>query len=140
MWFLLWMACEPFPRDGEGTLERVRDGTLRAGNLGEAPWAEVEAQAVEELAETLGAEVEWTTDGDLLADLEDGHLDLVVGGLTEDTPWKERVGLTRPWLKGAPGKKDSRHVFAVRPGEHAWLVEVERWLDGHRERMKEQLD
>ena len=39
--------------------------------------------------------------------LKEGQLDLVVGGLTKQTPWKKEAALTRPYLRtrllvGAP--------------------------------------
>jgi hypothetical protein len=49
----------------------------------------------------LNAEVDWTVgpESEVLGALRKQELDLVVGGLTEDTPWKDRVALTRPYLE-----------------------------------------
>jgi polar amino acid transport system substrate-binding protein len=96
------------PRDPEGTLARVRGGTLRVGVSVRAPWARlengrpagVEPALVGELAQELGATTEWTvgSESELLTALERHELDAVAGGLTEDTPWKNRVGLTARYL------------------------------------------
>jgi polar amino acid transport system substrate-binding protein len=95
------------PRDPEGTLERVRGGTLRAGITASAPWTTleggrpggVEVELVERFAGELGARVEWMdgSEADLIAALEMRELDLVVGGLTADTPWQAGAAITRSY-------------------------------------------
>lgn len=99
-------ACD-LPRDPEETLERVRGGTLRVGVIENEPWTRVdgdevsgvEADLVREFAATLDADVAWVLAGpDALEALEHFELDLVVGGLDHRDPWKQRVGLTRPWF------------------------------------------
>jgi polar amino acid transport system substrate-binding protein len=69
---VLAAACD-LPRDPEGTLERVRGGTLRVGVAHNPPWASLpapgEAQGVEPrlvraLAAELGARVEWVAGGE----------------------------------------------------------------------------
>ncbi len=199
------VGCD-LPRDMDGTLERVTGGTLRVGVAGRSPWARmagehgegVEAALVRRAARSLDARVRWAAGhaDDLFAALERGHLDVVVGGLTEDTPWRDRVGLTRPyaevrllvagppWAHGveeldervvaveaplaaalverqggraAPpdspadlvalpdwrleGRDDlaptqvvlrvERHVMATAPGENAWLLWLDRFLQAH---------
>jgi polar amino acid transport system substrate-binding protein len=99
-------ACE-FPRDVEGTLDRVRGGTLRVGAIEGAPFivtdgeqvTGVEARLVEQLAGSLDADLEWVTgtSDDLLAALEHHSLDLVVGGLVSDDPWGSKVTFTLPY-------------------------------------------
>jgi polar amino acid transport system substrate-binding protein len=59
-------GCQ-FPRDPEGTLERVRGGTLRVGVLDDPPWVALsgaapmgaEADLVREFAGSIDADVEW---------------------------------------------------------------------------------
>ena len=108
---LLVLALLPagcgIPRDPEGTLERVRGGTLRAGITASAPWTTleggrpggVEVELVERFAGELGARVEWVdgSEADLMAALEMRELDLVVGGLTADTPWQAKAAITRSY-------------------------------------------
>jgi polar amino acid transport system substrate-binding protein len=103
---LLLAGCG-IPRDPEGTLERVRGRTLRAGITASAPWTTleggrpggVEVELVERFAEELGARVEWVdgSEADLIAALEMRELDLVVGGLTADTPWQAKAAITRSY-------------------------------------------
>jgi polar amino acid transport system substrate-binding protein len=95
------------PRDPESTLDRVRGGTLRAGITASEPWTTlvggrpggVEVELVERFAAELGATVEWVdgSEADLMAALEVRELDLVVGGLTADTPWQAKAAITRSY-------------------------------------------
>jgi polar amino acid transport system substrate-binding protein len=93
------------PRDPETTLDRVTGGTLRAGITASEPWTTleggrpggVEVELVERFARELGARVEWVdgSEADLIGALEVRELDLVVGGLTADTPWQTKAAITR---------------------------------------------
>ena len=64
-------GCQ-YPRDTEGTLDRVRGGTLRVGVAPAEPWSAVERRLVREFAETLDARVEWVegTESDLMEALD----------------------------------------------------------------------
>jgi polar amino acid transport system substrate-binding protein len=95
------------PRDPESTLDRVRGGTLRAGITASEPWTAleggrpggVEVALVERFAQELGARVEWVdgSEADLIGALAMRELDLVVGGLTADTPWQAKAAITRSY-------------------------------------------
>ncbi len=95
------------PRDPESTLDRVREGTLRAGITASEPWTTledgrpggVEVRLVERFAEELGTRVEWVdgSEAELIRALEVRELDLVVGGLTADTPWQSKAAITRSY-------------------------------------------
>jgi polar amino acid transport system substrate-binding protein len=133
-------ACD-LPRDPEGTLERARGGTLRAGAAEAAPWvvrrgsggrpAGPEAALVEEFARSIDARVEWqwASGDELLRRLEKRELDVVVSGLTAKSPWKAHVALTRPWRKDG----DVERVIAVAAGENATLVALDRFIEGRLE-------
>ncbi len=104
----LLAGCDDYPRDPEGTLDRVRGGVLRAGLVEQRPWAArdgerlegVEVALVEALAASLGAEVRWSRDSGTaaFAALQAGELDLLIGGVTESDPWASEVAATRPYL------------------------------------------
>ncbi|WP_336716076.1 transporter substrate-binding domain-containing protein [Arthrobacter sp. USHLN218] len=147
------------PSDPEGTLDRVAGGTIRAGISHNPPWTETgtgsasagtgststgagtgststapggtEAELVRAFAAEHNARVEWVSGGEsnLVRQLERGELDLVVGGLTKDSPWSKHAALTQPYLEtsNAQGDKE-QHVVAARMGENAFLVELERFL------------
>lgn len=126
------------PRDPDRTLQRVRDtGVLRVGAVESPPWlrregpgaAGVEAELISGFAAAQAADPEWhfMSAPDAVRALESGRLDLVAGGLTEDDPWQNRIGYTRPWLVTGDEPR-SKHVMAVPAGENALLVELERHL------------
>ena len=114
---LLLAACD-LPRDSDGTLDRVRSGTMRVGVIIDTPWTKdsagviggIEGAMTRALAESLGARIEWirASEGELLAALHHRELDLVIGGLRATSPWKQQVALTRPFyadtvsIGGAP--------------------------------------
>jgi polar amino acid transport system substrate-binding protein len=112
---VLLAACG-VPRDPEGTLDRVRGGTLRAGISQHEPWTRigagqpsgVEVRLVERFARELGATVRWTdgSEAELVAAMQVRELDLLVAGLTADTPWQTKVAITR-------GYATTRVVVAV---------------------------
>jgi len=125
------------PRDPGGTLERVRGGELRVGVVEAPPWASHagdgsprgrEVEAVRGLAASLGAELEWSVGGETahMRALEDGRLDLVIGGLLKGSPYCQEVGCTRVYLDC-----DGARVMAGPPGENRWLMTVEAYLVEH---------
>jgi polar amino acid transport system substrate-binding protein len=134
---MLVLACG-IPRDSEGTTERVRGGVLRAGAVIDPPWvvdsggvpAGIEPAIVSRLAQRLGARVQWRvgTESELLRALHERELDVVVGGLADDTPWKQQIALTLPYhTDTAPGTQHvEHHVLAAAPGENRWLMELDR--------------
>jgi polar amino acid transport system substrate-binding protein len=132
---VLACACADLPRDPEGTLDRVRGGTLRVGGVDAPPWivregeraTGPEAELVEAFARSLGARVEWrwASQDEHMHALERFELDLVAAGLTQATPWRTRVALTRPWLR----RPKERHVLAAPPGENGILTTLGRYIE-----------
>lgn len=132
---VLLQSCDDYPRDPEGTLDRVRGGTLRAGIVENPPWARrdgeepegIEVRLVERLAQSLDAEVKWSdaTGPRAVEELEERRLDILVGGLTQDDPWLAKLGVTRAYL---PSRA---HVVAVPSGENAWLITVDRFFSAY---------
>ncbi|MEV7575169.1 ABC transporter substrate-binding protein [Pseudarthrobacter sp. NPDC089323] len=133
-----------YPADPEGTLDRVRGGTLRVGASPNGDWVRLpsgsggaarvegkEAELVQRFAERLGADIEWVTGTEqVLADeLKHGGLDLVIGGLDDKTPWSTHAGLTRPYTESRDSRGSlHRHVMLVPLGENAFLLELDRFL------------
>ena len=133
-----------YPADPEGTLDRVRGGTLRVGASPNGDWVRLpagsagaarvegkEAELVQRFAERLGADIEWVTGTEqVLADeLKHGELDLVIGGLDDKTPWSTHAGLTRPYTESRDSRGSlHKHVMLVPLGENAFLLELDRFL------------
>jgi polar amino acid transport system substrate-binding protein len=88
-------GCD-FPQDPRGTLESVRDGTMRVGIVGNDPWTRteggsasgVEVELLEDFAKKLGAETSFVpgTTPELLEAAKQGEVDVLVGGFTSTSP------------------------------------------------------
>jgi polar amino acid transport system substrate-binding protein len=132
-------SCANLPRDPEGTLRRVEGGRLRVGLVEHPPWvvrtegepAGAEVELVRRFAAELGSRPEWHWGGEQrhMEALERFELDMVVGGVTDRTPWWKYVGLTGPYFEEtyavgfpgpAPPPKELKGVeVAVREGDPA---------------------
>ena len=139
------VSCGSLPADPEGTLERVSGGTLRVGVSNAPPFTDVagdgepsgsEADLVREFAASLKAGVEFTESGEehLMQQLEEGDLDLVIGGLSDSSPWTDKAALTRPYAEVTDGYGKQRKLVMAAPlGENAFLVRLEEFLAEHGE-------
>jgi hypothetical protein len=133
-----------FPADPDGTLAKVNGGELRVGASVNPPHVTVQGQRlsgtevslVEGYAAARDAGVEWVQGGeeDLMNQLKHGELDLVIGGLTEKTPWTRKAGLTRPYAESVDefGSRH-KHVLAVPLGENAFLLDLDTYLQARKE-------
>ena len=130
-------GCGDLPRDPKGTLRRVQGGRLRVGLVEHPPWvvrtegepAGAEVALVRQFASELNASPEWYWGGEQqhMEALERFELDLVAGGLTDDTPWSKYVGLTSPYYESRiavgvpasmpPPRRVKGMQVAVRGGE-----------------------
>lgn len=138
--FALTGCATSYPADPDGTLDRVTGGTLRVGVSPNGDWtvtgdgddpSGIEVTLIEQFADTLDAEIDWTEGGEerLLTDLEDGELDLVIGGFTDQTPWSEKAAITKPFAEvDTTDGTTEKHVMATAMGENAFLLELEQFL------------
>ncbi len=126
------------PADPDGTLDRITDGVLRvgaspSGSLVVASDGRVEGslvELVEGFADEREARVEWTVDSeeDLVDGLATGELDLAIGGMTDKTPWAERVSVTRAY-PDVPGSGGASVVVLLPMGENAMQAALEAYFD-----------
>ena len=128
------------PRDPGGTSERIRvTHGLRVGFSENAPWIQagvgeprgIEPELVRRLARSLGARVLWVKGSEtrLVQALEEGKLDLVIGGFDKTSPWIAKAGVTQPFVRDNQGKQ---HVFLAQPGENGFILTVDRMLTEHK--------
>lgn len=141
---LLLTACSvTIPSDPDGTLERVTGEKLRVGVSHNPPWTDTsggssptgtETTLIADFAAAHDAHVVWETGGEehLMTLLRDGQLDVVIGGLTDRSPWTSHAALTTPYTEvtGTDGSTE-KHVLAVPLGENAFMVALERHALDH---------
>jgi ABC-type amino acid transport substrate-binding protein len=126
------------PADPDGTLETVSGGELRVGTAPDGDLVRIEdgeptgsiVDLVDGFASRIHAETDWTVASEetLVSMLEDGDLDLVAGGITSETPWVDKAGVTRGY-RGIEGADGREIVMLVPLGENAFLSSLERFLD-----------
>ncbi len=134
------------PADPRGALDRIENGLLRAGASPSADLVVVDgdrvsgplADLVTGFADAHDARVVWTvgSEEDLVDGLERGALDLAIGGMTEQTPWSERVSVTRGY-PGIPGSHGEPVVVLLPLGENRLQSALERYLDAEQQRHQE---
>jgi len=125
-------ACQNYPRDTAGTLERVRAGhILRVGLVaGEAEARDREkiAAYLERVRRATGAKLVVTRGAaeSLLLRLDQGALDLVIGDMSENTPWIADVMVIEPISETMLGKDRILLSPIARNGENRWIMLLER--------------
>ncbi|SCY65812.1 extracellular solute-binding protein, family 3 [Microbacterium sp. LKL04] len=132
-------GCGVRPADADSTLERIAEGgVLRVGVTENPPWTELgdkpsgtEVALVEEYAAGHGADVRWRegTEEVLVDALHAGELDIVVGGLTDTTPWVDKAAVSDVYreVTRASGETE-KHVMLTRAGENGFLMDLEVFL------------
>jgi hypothetical protein len=117
------------PSDPDGTLDSVRGGELRVGVSPNDDYTVVNGDDA-----TLDADVDWTIGSEqaLVKKLENDEIDLLIAGITDDTPWVDKAGVSRPYAEhpGEDGRTE-KHVMLVQLGENAFLSELERFLSDY---------
>jgi len=136
-WVLIFLAsCGPYPRDIEGTLERIEErGTIHVGmaamRQGEEPRARAYVARLER--ETGARAVVDSGPAELqLARLDQGALDIVLGDFAEDSPWMAEVAVIEPLVK----RREGDRIIGLSPvaanGENRWIALLEREVrDSH---------
>jgi polar amino acid transport system substrate-binding protein len=113
-------GCQ-YPRDPDGTLNRVEDGVMRVGVTEADPWVVLEGdrpvggaevELARRFARDVGARIEWVqgSEEELVDAAKEGQIDLILGGLTSKSRWKKDVAFTRPYV-------ETRTVVGVPAGE-----------------------
>lgn len=123
-------SCERIPRDPEGTLSRVvADGAFRVGVVAPGPEGS-DTKHYEALLNHLTQRtraqprlMHGPAERLLLA-LEEGELDLVVGEMSTQSPWRDRVSLLPPLEAQQADGESLALTVAARNGENAWIATV----------------
>ena len=127
---LLTSACDALPRDPGDTSGRIAStkvftvGFLEP-DLGGRPQV---TGLLKELERRTGAHAHTVPGGGevLLTRLQAGDLDLAIGRLSKDSPWKSDVALAPPLAASGPEDDPIAIRAAARNGENRWIMTVER--------------
>ena len=124
-------ACSDFPRDPDGTLERVRgEGEFKVGLVaplaaeGGAPEVGAFLAGVGRAASARPALSTGDTEP-LLKKLEEGELDLVIGRFDKKSPWATMVEIGPALRTERQGKATIELAPAMPIGENAWIALIE---------------
>lgn len=133
-------GCGEYPRDADDMRAQAESQGMRVGASHDPPWLLVaadgsvggpEADLVRRFADAHGYRITWLPGSHdaLMGDLERARLHAVVGGHHPDSPWKPKVGWSRPLglRASADGPMPERRV-ALPPGQSAWHLAFDRHL------------
>ena len=123
-------ACGPYPRDIDGTTERIRrDGIVRVAFAELDPGQERIARSyAERVAASAGAQIRQQPNGateTVFARLEEGELDLVVAEVATDSPWLAHVAVLEPLARRRAGHRLLTLSPVARNGENRWIALLE---------------
>ncbi len=120
-------ACS-FPADMHGTSQKVSGSVLVVGILGADTAGPRETEIINRIAQHFDARLMWVSGEShrLVSDLESGKVHLLAGAIPQTTPFSNKIGLSRPLAYTIIGDKRHKTVLAVRKGENAFLLEVNR--------------
>jgi polar amino acid transport system substrate-binding protein len=123
-------GCQ-YPRDPDGTLNRVEGGVMRVGVAESDPWVLLdgdeptggaEVELARRFARDLRARIDWVhgSEEELVDAAKEGQVDLILAGLTTKSRWKKDVAFTRPYVEtrsviGTPAGRSFPDDFAGVP-------------------------
>jgi ABC-type amino acid transport substrate-binding protein len=128
----LLSACGAFPRDIDGTLDRLRSaGIVRVGLIAGPETARDRALIgayLDRVGRATGAAPRIVTGAaePLLAGLEAGQIDLVVGEIATDSPWITDVAVIEPLAERMLERRRIGLSPIARNGENQWIMLLER--------------
>ncbi len=124
---VLISGCANLPQDQHGATAQIRQsGIIVVGispkSENATPFEERERYLAQKIAARLGAKIEWRTGNThrLLEDLEELKLPLVAAAIPCDTPFANRIGLSKPYFKDET--RGEKYCLAIAPGENRLLL------------------
>jgi hypothetical protein len=129
---LLLGGCANYPRDPEGTLEQIKtERLIRVGLLAGVADGAMRSEVdryIARLSRSTGARPAAVTGPAelLLAQLEAGELDLVVGPIGKKSPWTAEVAVIEPLAVGIGAGQAFTLSPMARNGENRWIMLLER--------------
>ncbi|MCW1432169.1 hypothetical protein [Novosphingobium sp. JCM 18896] len=126
----LLQGCSAYPRDIEGTSERIAQShELHVGYGKLAPPLRARAERfVQAVAATCDARVvaeDGQSNEAMFALLDDNKLDLVMTEVAADSPWLSEVAVIEPLARRQIGNRELGLSAVARNGENRWIVRLE---------------
>ncbi|HYD08051.1 MAG TPA: hypothetical protein VEC60_20110 [Reyranella sp.] len=122
-------ACADYPRDIDGTLDRIRESrVLRVGATLAPDDVDLAQDYVSRLERATGARATMSAGPaeQQIALLEAGELDLVIGDFAEDSPWLTEVAVIEPLNERVVGDRMVGLAPVAANGENRWIMLLER--------------
>jgi hypothetical protein len=125
-------GCDSYPRDMEGTLDRVENQKIVRVGLIAGPGSDAgrtaTASFLARLARATGASPRIVAGSaePLLLQLESDRLDLVIGEIAPDSPWITDVAVIEPLAERSIGERRIGLSPVARNGENRWIGLLER--------------
>lgn len=125
-------GCDAVPRDVGGTLDAVRQQrVLRVGVIAgseQAPGFSLAERYLQSIASATGASIHPTAGSMevLLAQVEQGSLDLAIGEVAHDSPWLDDVAVIEPIAERNVGDRRLGLSAIARNGENRWVMLLEQ--------------
>ncbi|MDN3724136.1 hypothetical protein QRD02_07060 [Aequorivita sp. SDUM287046] len=120
-----WWGCD-LPRDTKDTFEKAKKESLHVGvvvrtdSLSSISVFEKNLMDQFVAANNLKVSYNHSTETQLVKQLEKDKIDIIIGGFTEKTLWKDKAALTAPY--------DKEHVWLVKKGENRLVFEIEKFF------------
>lgn len=128
----LLAACGAWPRDIEGTRDRVEASRIIRVGVAERSLSGSDRTLalayLNRLGRATGARPRFVTGAaePLLARLESGEIDLVIGPIAQDSPWIDEVAVIEPLAEHDVGGRTIGLSPIARNGENSWIMLLER--------------
>jgi hypothetical protein len=126
------VGCDAVPRDVDGTLNAIRERrVLRVGVIAgteQAPGFSLAEHYLRGIARATGASIRQTAGSmeALLAQVEQGSLDMAIGEVAKDSPWLDDVAVIEPIAERRVGDRQLGLSAIARNGENRWVMLLEQ--------------
>ena len=127
----LCASCDGIPKDPDGTLDRVRsERRFKVGMVASAEPIGADRQRLFLSRVSAAAKARPAIEPGaaelLLAKLEEGQLDLVVGPMAPHSPWSRLVTFLPPLGEQVTREGHVHLIAAAKHGENAWITLLDR--------------
>lgn len=129
---VLLVACDAMPRDIEGTRGRVESSQIIWVGLLDSAISADNRERIVSYLQRLGREtgarprVAAEAGEPVLAQLQDGQLDLVIGEVASDSPWRAQVAVIEPLSERGVAEHRIGLSPIARNGENRWIMLLEK--------------